>query len=72
MTRESLSIEMRFELSSERQGVSHAKIRIRGMTSPGKRNSKCKGTEVGTSLSFWWGREEFSVSRIWWSRVRVA
>lgn len=52
-----------FELSSGRQdGASHAKIKIR-VNCPGKRNSHCKGPEVGTGLSFWRGRQEVSVSR---------
>lgn len=60
-----------FELGSERQdGASHAKIKIR-VNCSGKRNSQCKGPEVGTGLPFWRGREEVSVSRMWQLRARV-
>lgn len=68
MTRESLFKEVRFELSSERQKSVLQRSGSGRLTSPGKRNSKCKGPELGTCLSFWWGREKVSVSRIWWSR----
>jgi len=68
VTRESLSKEVRFELSSERQKSVLQRSGSGRLTSPGKRNSKCKGPELGTCLSFWWGREKVSVSRIWWSR----
>ena len=48
MTREGLSKEVRFELSSERKKSVLQRSGSGRVTSPGKRNSKCKGPEVGT------------------------